>query len=270
MKLTHIRNATLLLEFEHQNQPVGLLIDPMLAGLGALPTLKWFGGRRRRNPLVELPPTAQALLGHVTHALITHCQRGHFDHLDSKGRRFLREHATPVFCMPRDDAFLRGTGLLTQCLDGAKAQAFFGERITPVPCLHGRGIVGKLMEHGHGYFIDLPGEPTVYIAGDTLLTEPVRHALTVLQPDIAVLPAGGARFDLGGDIIMGPTDIGAALQLTSGIIVANHLEALDHCPATRAELLHLAQTMGEHKRLLVPADGQFYIFSTSPRSAISS
>lgn len=53
------------------------------------------------------------------------------------------------------------------------------------------------MAHGHGFFIQLPGEPSLYLAGDTVLTDDVRNCLTQRQPDVSVLPAGGARFDLG-------------------------------------------------------------------------
>lgn len=196
MKITQTRNATVLLEFAGGHEgPIGLLVDPMLAARGALPSLKYLGGRRRRNPLVDLPATTPALLRRATHGLITHCQRGHFDHLDGAGLRQLRLSRVPVFCMPRDEAWLRARGLQTRGLmpaaGGSGPQPFFHGRITPVPCLHWRGLVGQLMEHGHGHLIELPGEPSVYLAGDTLLSDAVRDCLTRLQPGIAVLPAGG-------------------------------------------------------------------------------
>ena len=100
------------------------------------------------------------------------------------------------------------------------------------------------MEHGHGYFIDLPGEPSVYIAGDTLLTDNVRQCLTQRQPRVTILPGGGARFDLGAKILMDKTDVLDACTLTPGIVVVNHLEALDHCPTTRAELADTAVSAG--------------------------
>ena len=268
MKITQIRNATILIEFGAQDDrgvPIGLLVDPMLAERGALPSLKYLGGQRRRNPIVELPSAMPALLERVTHALITHCQRGHFDHLDRAGVRFLRRARVPVFCMPRDEGWLRARGLnvlsLEALADGTPSRPFFNGRITPIPCLHGRGLVGQLMAHGHGQLIDLPGEPTVYIAGDTLLTHEVRACLETLQPDVAVLPAGGARFDVGGEILMNGADMVTACQLTRGKVVANHLEALDHCPTTRAQLRQDALRAGLEDRLLVPNDGETLVFS---------
>ncbi len=90
MHITQIRNATVLLEFRAGGHDVALLVDPMLAEAGALPSLRYLGGTRRRNPLVPLPAAAGPALERSTHALITHCQKGHFDHLDRAGRRFLR------------------------------------------------------------------------------------------------------------------------------------------------------------------------------------
>lgn len=37
MQITQLRNATVLLEFESQGRPVGLLVDPMLAPGAACP-----------------------------------------------------------------------------------------------------------------------------------------------------------------------------------------------------------------------------------------
>lgn len=262
MLITHLRNATVVLEFQSAGQDIALLVDPMLAPRAGLPSLRYLGVRRRRNPIVDLPAQADAVLARTTHALITHCQRGHFDHLDRAGKHLLRERQVPVFCMPRDAAYLAQRGLQVQPLAGEMPQPFaLGGQITPVPCIHGHGWVGRLMEHGHGYLLALPGEPSVYLAGDTLLTPTVRDTLARLQPDVAVLPAGGARFDLGAEILMNAADMARAAQLTRGAVVVNHLEALDHCPTTRAEVRKLAAQGGWAHRLWVPEDGEARMFS---------
>jgi L-ascorbate metabolism protein UlaG (beta-lactamase superfamily) len=260
LKITQIRNATVLLEFASNGNNISLLLDPMLSRRGAMPAFKYFGGGVRRNPTVDLPENTPKLLEQVTHALITHCQRAHVDHLDNAGTKFLREGQVPVFCMPRDEAFLAKRGLLTQALSGAMTQPFFHGQITPIPCVHGRGWVGHLMEHGHGYFIDLPGEPSVYIAGDTILTDEVRQCLALRQPRVSILPAGGAQFDMGAEIIMNGTDVVDACTLTPGVVIANHLEALDHCPTTREEIRAAAAQAGLTKRLYIPEDGNEYTF----------
>ena len=239
MLITQLRNAT------------------VLAPRGCLPALRYLGTRRQRNPLVDLPAEADAALQRVTHALITHCQRGHFDHLDRAGKQFLRERQIPVLCMPHDAAYLAQRGLQVQPLAGDGRQPFaLGGQVTPVACTHGRGWVARFMEHGHGYLLELPGEPSVYLAGDTMLTPTVRDCLARLQPDVAVLPAGGARFDLGAEILMDAADMAEAARLTPGALVVNHLEALDHCPTKRAAVRQLALDGGWAHRLWVPEDGE--------------
>ncbi|PJI99661.1 beta-lactamase family protein [Acidovorax sp. 69] len=257
MLITQLRNATLLLEFVSQGHPVGLLVDPMLAPRGSLPALRYLGVGRQRNPIVELPDGSDQCLQRVTHALITHCQRGHFDHLDRWGKRFLRERQIPVLCMPRDAAYLAQRGLQVQALAGPGRQPWaLGGHVTPIPCVHGTGWVGRFMEHGHGYLLELPGEPSIYLAGDTVMTPTVRDCLAHLQPDVAVLPAGGARFDVGAEILMDAADMAEAAQLAHGTLVVNHLQALDHCPTTRASVRALGQQGGWAHRLWVPEDGE--------------
>ncbi len=140
------------------------------------------------------------------------------------------------------------------------AQNFLGGTIRTIRCTHGRGLVGALMEHGVGYVIALPGEPTLYLAGDTILSSAIREAVERHQPDICVVPAGGARMDLGGEIIMGPDEVIAFARLARGTVVANHLEALSHCPPTRAALAAAAQAAGVGARMRIPADGERLIF----------
>lgn len=257
MKLTQIRNATVLIEAAGHR----VLVDPMLAPQGALPSLKYLGGQRRRNPIVDLPAAADALLASATHALITHCQKGHFDHLDRAGKRWLREHQLPVLCMPGDAAYLRERGLNVQVLGGVGPSAVLGAQVTPVPCLHGRGWVGKLMAHGHGYVIEWPGEPALYMAGDTVLTDEVLGTVRRLGDDaVSVLPAGGAAMDLGSELIMDADQALRAAAAGRGRFVLNHLEALDHCPTRRDELRAEAQRRGLGGRVQVPADGETLLF----------
>lgn len=257
MQITQVRNATVVLAHGSHR----ILVDPMLAPAGALPSLKWLTGQRRRNPLVELPPGTTALLASVTHALITHCRKGHFDHLDRAGKRWLRERQLPVLCMPEDATYLRERGLNVQVLNALGPTPFGPGRITPIPCLHGEGWIGRLMAHGHGYFIEQPGEPSVYLAGDTVLTDTVRRCVRELRPAVSVVPAGGAAMDLGGELIMDGAQALALAAEGDGIFVANHLEALDHCPTTRAGLLRAAAQAGLAQRVLVPQDGETLSFA---------
>lgn len=254
VKITQLRNATIIVEIGAYR----ILVDPMLAPRHALPPLRMLDGQRQRNPIVGLPQGSDAALATVTHCLITHCQKGHFDHLDRAGKAWLRERQIPVICTPHDAGHLRQRGLNAQPLPERhwEANPFLdGGRIRTIACTHGGGLVGLLMEHGVGYLIEMPGEPTLYLAGDTVLTPGIVKALEEHQPDVCVVPAGGASFDIGGDIIMGVDEVMAFARKARGIVIANHLEALSHCPVTRSELA-AAVDPASAARIRIPHDGE--------------
>ena len=261
MEITQLRNATVLIAVG----PHRILVDPMLSRKDDLPTLRWLTRERRRNPIVELPPNSDALLASVTHCLITHCQKGHFDHLDTAGIRWLRAQKIPVVCMPGDADYLAKRRLNVAPLDDAAVSPFLGGTIRPIHCLHGRGYIGKFMAHGAGYVIDLPGEPRLYLAGDTVLTPQVKACLADLKPDVCVLPAGGAHFGFGQELIMNVQEVMAAAALTDALVIANHMDALDHCPDSRADLLAAAQREGLAHRVLAPVDGQSLTIPMAPQ-----
>lgn len=252
MEIIQLRNATIIVAVGKHR----ILVDPMLAPKAAIPPLKYVTTQRRRNPLVAMPANTDAMLETVTHALITHCQKGHFDHLDRAGAKWLRDRQIPVFCMPGDADFLAKKGLSIKPLESNGRQPLLNGQVTPIPCVHGTGLVGRFMAHGHGYYLEFPNEPSLYLAGDTILTDEVSSLIQQHQPDICVIPAGGANFDIGGEIIMGIDDVLAVTEISNGVIIANHLEALDHCPVTRDQLRALNKKNNIGERLRVPEDGE--------------
>ena len=257
MKITQIRNATTIIKSGNNV----ILVDPMLATKGSIPSLKYFTKSKRRNPLVELPEITDELLKTVTHCLITHCQKGHFDHLDKAATKWLKENNIPVFCSQQDFDFLIKKGLDVTSLDVNNENSFLNGTVSLVPCIHGKGVIGKFMAHGYGYFIKFPNEPTLYISGDTILTQTVKTFVKTTQPDISVIPAGGARFDLGGDIIMGLEESLQFGEIAKGMVIANHLESLDHCPVTRDEIKAEVKTRAWENHFYTPSDGEFLEFN---------
>lgn len=258
MQIRQIRNATIIIEIGANR----ILVDPMMARKGALPPLRLFGARQR-NPIVELPDSAAAALDAVTHCLITHCQKGHFDHLDRAAKKWLRERRIPVICSPHDTPHLAALGLNVQPLPDSHElpSPFMGGTIRTIKCTHGKGLIGKLMEHGVGYMIVIPGEPSLYLAGDTILTPSIREFVFQHQPQVSVVPAGGAQFDFGGDIIMGIDEVVEFTRLSRGIVLANHMEGVSHCPVTRTELAKAGILAGIDQRLRIPADGEIMEFT---------
>jgi L-ascorbate metabolism protein UlaG (beta-lactamase superfamily) len=254
MRITHLRNATIIIHVG----PYNILVDPMLARKDALPPLRLFALKRLRNPTVELPSIASKVLADVTHCLITHCQKGHFDHLDRAAKHWLRERKIPVICTPHDVEHLRKRGLTVQPLaeKHSEPQPFLGGLIRTVRCTHGLGLVGAIMEHGVGFFIEMPGEPSLYLSGDTVLTDEVRNFVRRHQPEVCLIPAGGAHFDVGGDIIMGAEEVVEFTRIAKGRVVANHMGALSHCPVQHDDLRRAAVESGMSGRLSIPQDGE--------------
>jgi len=256
MKLHFLRNATLTISTKDHT----ILLDPMLATKGAIPPLSFVRHRARRNPLVSLPGNAQDALAEVDTALITHCKRGHADHLDKNGARFLAGKGLPTYCREADEKFLRKRGINARRLRTGERQDFLGGHITPIPTKHGCGWIAALMGPGVGYFIELPDEPSLYIAGDTVMTNDVRSVLRERKPDVAIVAAGNASVDIGKPILMSLAEVMEFTSLAPGKVIANHLEALNHCPVTRAELAQVSREANLSDKLQIPADGDILKF----------
>jgi len=259
MKIHHLRNATFIIETGADH----ILIDPMLGDKGSLPPFAYVRHKPRRNPTVPLPNNAAGLLGNVTHCLITHSRTfgikalQHTDHLDAAGESFLRTENIPVVCPQKDAAYLKKFGLRVEIsLPYGMPQPFLGGQITAIPARHGHGWIHRLMANGAGFLVELPAEPSFYISGDTVYTKAVERVLTHRQPDLAVVAAGHASLDVGGSILMPLEEIVAFIRTAPGKVIANHLEALNHCPVTRSQLQEVLDKAGLLAKTFIPQDGE--------------
>ncbi|MCA9666443.1 MAG: MBL fold metallo-hydrolase [Myxococcales bacterium] len=245
MKIEHIRNATALVTLgEHR-----LLVDPMLCEPGAIIGLKFFGGGRRRNPLVPLPDGTLERLAQASAVLVTH---RHPDHLDPAGIDWIKARGLPVFGHAVDVPRLRRKGLDARALDDHA----FGFATEVIPTVHGHGVMGWLMGPMAGFYLAHPDEPSIYITGDTVLTDAVLDAVSRLRPDVILAPAGAANFGFGKSILMTVDEQVALVRAAPGEVVFNHLEALDHCPTTRTGLAERMRAEGLDARVFIPEDGE--------------
>lgn len=256
MKIHHFRNATLIIESGDRF----ILVDPMLCGVGKMTSFSWFRFKSKKNPLVPLPDESRAMLDKVSHCLITH---KHPDHLDRKSEIFLKKANIPVTCSEKDKARFGKKGLrIEQTLTYWKEQDFLGGKITGIPARHGYGFIAIPMGPVMGYYIELPDEPTLYISGDTIYTEDVHKVLTVLKPDIAVVACGTAQLDIGRPLLMRMDDIVRFVRNATGKVMANHLEALNHCPTTRSGLGERILKEGLAEKAWIPEDGESRTFTS--------
>lgn len=252
MKIQHIRNACMIIHY-HEHR---VLVDPCLSPKGSLPPYTLFRKRPRLNPLVDLPRNSDSLLSQTTSGLITHCRYGHFDHLDRSGIRLLAKKQVPVYCNRLDEPYLRRRRLKTTPLRLNQRSGFLGGSIIPFPAAHGHGFIGALMGPGAGYFIELPGEKSLYISGDTVMTHTVRHVLTDLRPDISILNAGTAVLDVGRPILMPISEHLDFIRISPGKVIAVHLDAFNHCLTSRAMLRDAVAKEGLSDKVIIPEDGE--------------
>jgi L-ascorbate metabolism protein UlaG (beta-lactamase superfamily) len=245
MHLTLIRNATLAIRIAG----LRLLVDPQLDPAGARPAVP-NTPNPRRNPLVELPEPPEALVAQLDAVLVTHL---HQDHFDDTARRLLPRDV-PIVCQPEDAERLRGDGFAD--VRPVEDAATLGDiAISRTGGCHGTGEVGEAMAPVSGFVLDAPGEPKLYIAGDTIFCDEVRDALARHAPDVAVVNASAAQFK-DEVIVMGADDIVALARHAPGLhVVAVHLEAIAHATETRADLRARLNAEGLTGRVAVPEDG---------------
>ncbi|MGY0216216.1 MBL fold metallo-hydrolase [Endozoicomonadaceae bacterium StTr2] len=263
MKIHHLRSATFIIESGHHY----ILVDPMLGAKGSLPPFSVIRAKARKNPTVELPDNTSTLLEKVTHALVTHSQTfgikalQHGDHLDAAGEALLAERKIPVATPMKDKAYLEKYGLnITAGINHWETIDFIDGKLTAVPSQHGHGWIHKVMANGVGFFLALPGEPSIYISGDTVLTDDVKRALGELKPDITVVAAGRAQMDVGQPLLMAEDEVMEFIRLSPGKVIANHMEALNHCSVDRDTLRKSLQRHGLADKVFIPADGEALVF----------
>jgi L-ascorbate metabolism protein UlaG (beta-lactamase superfamily) len=233
MRITLIRSATVILELRGRR----ILVDPMLDPAGARPPIEGTANPVR-NPTVELPMPPDDVVRGLDAVLVTHRHKDHFD--DTAARLVPRDVA--VFCQPDDADVLRELGLDARPVESSLD--WDGLRLTRVPARHGHGRMAELLGPVSGFVLD-----DLYLAGDTVWYEGVAETIERFEPRVAVVHAAGASFLEGGLIVMGIDDVREMVSRVP-VVVAVHLEALNHCHLTRAEL---AAAVPE---VVIPRDGE--------------
>lgn len=251
MKIHHLRNATMVIEAKDQF----ILVDPMLGEKGtAGPPFTLFRFKPKRNPILDLPNNAMEIVNKTTHCIITHL---HPDHLDKKAEEFLKSNNTPITCSVKDDQILKKRGLnVVETVDYWKKSDFLGGTVEGIPARHGYGFVAKPMGNVMGFYIQLPNEKTIYLSADTIYTENVDKVLKQYKPDINVVACGTAQLDIFKPLLMTIDDIITFTNNAPGIVIANHLEAVNHCPTTRVQLATELKKQGLIEKIRIPNDGE--------------
>jgi L-ascorbate metabolism protein UlaG (beta-lactamase superfamily) len=248
VNLRLIRHATLLIEYAQHR----LLLDPMLCEAGAMPAFE-DTPNQVPNPLVPLPVSAEALASGMDAVLVTHIHDDHFD--DEIAPLLPRD--VPLVCQPADVGYLKSKRGFADVRPVEAELSLDGITIARTGGRHGSGQLADWLAPVSGFALSAPDEPTLYVAGDTVWCEDVRAAIDRHRPSVILVFAGGARFLHGDPITMTADDIvEVARHAPDAAIVAAHLDAVNHCLETRAQLRTALAAAGVERRVTIPADGE--------------
>jgi L-ascorbate metabolism protein UlaG (beta-lactamase superfamily) len=248
VRLQLIRHATLLLDYAGRR----LLVDPMLCDAGAMPPIEGTPNQAP-NPLVGLPVVADELASGLDAVLVTHI---HDDHFDDELAPLL-DRGLPIVCQPTDVGYFKSKRGFADVrpVDGQLEVAEIA--IARTGGRHGAGELAERLAPVSGFVLSAEGEPTLYVAGDTVWCDEVWAAIDRHRPDVIVVFAGGARFLEGDPITMTAADVAAvARHAPAAAVVAAHLEAINHCVETRSKLAAGLADAGVEGRVAIPADGE--------------
>lgn len=250
MEIQLLRHATLLITINNKR----ILVDPMLSKARARPPIE-NSPNGYRNPLVELVAPSN-FLKEIDAVLLSHTHSDHFDEaaIDQIPKSKL------ILCQPEDEGRLQESGFMQICTIGSDFN-WDGIIINRTSGKHGTGEIALAMAPVSGYVLKTEGEPSLYITGDTIYCEEVDIILTKIQPSIVVVNAGGARFNIGDPITMTEEDVVKVCRKDpQAKIIAVHMEAINHCLLSRADLLnHLVQEELSHQ-VFIPMDGEILKF----------
>jgi len=254
MQLRLLRHATCVLRFNGRR----ILTDPMLARAETMDPVQE-AASARRIPLVDLPLDDAGLasvISQLNAVLVTHLHR---DHLDPRAAEILPK-TVPVICQPVDAQPLERMGFRA-VVPVETASEWQGIHITRIGGQHGTGKIGERMGPVSGFVLRVPGEPSLYLAGDTIWCGEVEAAIASLQPQVIVVNSGAAQFLDGGPITMTSEDVVRVCRAAPGsTVVAIHLDALNHCVLSRLELGAALDEADLLSRVRIPANGETLTF----------
>lgn len=252
MKVRQIRNATLVIEYGGKR----FLIDPWLAEKGAYPG---FGGTLNshlRNPTADLVVPMDEIVN-VDAVILTHDHPDHWDEVAAnvipKDKPFFVQHFA-------DRESIRRAGFTdVRVLTGNPE--FEGVKLIKTPGQHGtdEGVQAAydLLLEVSGVVFKHSDEKTLYIAGDTIWNQYVEANLKEYKPDVIILNAGDAQVPQYGNIIMNKEDLlSVCTAAPEAVVIASHMESVNHAMLTRTELRGFLQENGMSSRVIIPEDGE--------------
>lgn len=282
MKFQQIRNATIKIDYAGKT----FLIDPWFAprfmtGSFAIVPMLCFANRKKKEtdyvlkhtlsmkttsakakyrfmPLQALPMSVDKINQGVDAYLVTHIHADHIGlNLDGTIGTKLDKNI-PIYANCKGDAeYFRYSGfdkvhvleekLLLGDAEIIKTKAVHG---TKIPC-----------GDACGYIFRNPTEKTLYVAGDTVWGPEVKEILSTYKPDVIITNNCAAEFANYGRLVMDDNDLFEVYKACpDATIIASHMDNVPHATLTRKTLHQKLREKGIDDKILVPDDGQSYIF----------
>lgn len=259
MQITHIRNATQIIEYAGKK----FLIDPMLADKGAWSGFAGTARSELRNPLVDLPFPVKEIVD-VDAVIVTHT---HEDHWDVAAIAAIPK-TLPVYVQHQADGqLLYGQGFCNIHLLSAHGKFADISLVKTTSGQHGSDrtyaipAMAERLGEACGVVFRHPQEKTLWLVGDTIWRDEVEADMVRLHPDVIVLNVGYAHVIAFGPIIMGKEDVlKAHFTLPEAKIVASHMEAVNHCLLSRDELRQYVADNRIADAISIPQDGESMFF----------
>lgn len=253
MKIQHIRNATMIVEYGGKK----FLIDPMLAEKGAYSPFPNAPRQDQNNPLVGLPTSIENIIKDVDAVIVTHL---HYDHWDEAAKQVLPKEIK-IFAQNEEDATeIRNAGF--ENVEVLQEDTVFeGIKLVKTKGEHGRGEILKMAGLVCGVVFKHPAEKALYVAGDTVWYQAVQKVIDTHKPEVIVVNGGDNQFLQGGSLVMGKEDIYEVFKAAPNAkIISVHMEAINHWTLSREELRGFISEKGIINYVLVPNDGESYTF----------
>ena len=255
MKITQIRNATLIVEYENTK----FLLDPWLMPKEYMQGFETALNADVRQPRVELPFEVEKIVD-VDAVIITHI---HPDHWDEFAENAISKNIKVFIQSDFDKDYIVSRGFTNVEILSENGTQYNDITLYKTLTQHGRREIMEPLCDSIGMPYDAMGvifksqnEKVLYIAGDTIWCKEVQETLDKYHPDIIVVNACAATVLNGERLIMNLDDIKHVLQHASNsTVIASHMDTVSHLTLTRKDLKEFKEKYNAIN-LLIPDDGE--------------